>query len=95
MNLTLILGASVTLAWDSSPDAALYRLYVGTQSMAAGNPPLVGYTVPVEENFWTVDGLDFRREYFFVVTAINGDGLESGYSNEVQYEPLPPGQEKK
>ena len=87
MNLTLVLGASVMLAWDSVPDAALYRLYVATQSMAAGNPPLVGYTVPIEENFWTVDGLEFKREYFFVVTAVNSQGMESEYSNEVTYEP--------
>jgi hypothetical protein len=44
---------------------------------------------------FTVTGLDFRTLYYFVVTAINGDGLESGYSNEVTHEPLPPGQEKK
>jgi hypothetical protein len=87
VNCLWILAASVTLAWDSVPDAALYRLYVGMQSMVAGNPPLVGYTVPVDDNTWTVDGLNYRQEYFFVVTAVNFDGLESGYSNEVEYEP--------
>jgi len=87
VNCLWILAASVTLAWDPSPDAALYRLYVGIQSIVGGNPPLVGYTVPVELNKWTVDGLDYRTEYFFVVTEVNAEGVESGYSNEVSYEP--------
>lgn len=92
-----ILAASITLVWDpsASPDILLYRVYTGIQSMLAGNPPLTGNSVTDGSMEFTVTGLDFRTIYFFVTTAINKDGVESGYSNEVQYEPLPPGLEKK
>ena len=84
-----LIAASVLLAWDASPvpDVALYRLYVGIQSLRAGNPPLTVY--PTQEAQFQVDGLDYRTESFFCVTAINLAGLESEYSNEVQYTPKP------
>ena len=72
---------------ESRPDVVLYRLYVGIQSLRAGNPPLTVY--PTQEAQFQVDGLDYRTEYFFCVTAINLAGLESEYSNEVQYTPKP------
>ena len=86
-----LIAASVLLAWDSSPDpdVALYRLYVGIQSLQAGNPPLNESGYPVEDTQFEVTGLDYGTEYFFCVTAINFDGMESGYSNEVQYTPKP------
>ena len=76
-------AASVTLLWDPNPepDNALYRLYVGILSIKAGNPPLMGF--PTEKTIYTVEGLDYLRTYYFVVTAENNDHLESGYSNEV------------
>ena len=88
-----LIAASVLLAWDASPDpdVALYRLYVGIQSiqsLRAGNPPLTGYSA--QEAQFQVDGLDYGTEYFFCVTAINLAGLESEYSNEVQYLSIPP-----
>lgn len=84
-----LIAASVLLAWDASPDpdAALYRLYVGIQSLSASNPPLTSYST--QEAQFQVDGLDYGTEYFFCVTAINLAGLESEYSNEVQYTPKP------
>ena len=90
----LILAASVTLGWDKSPEATVskYRLYVGIQSMVAGNPPLVNYEIANSSAAPTykVDGLDLGTQYFFVVTAVDGQGFESGYSNEVAYTPMPP-----
>ena len=76
-------AASVTLQWDRNlePDIALYRLYVGIQSIKAGNPPLMEF--PTQETIYTVEGMDYLRTYYFVVTAENRAGLESGYSNEV------------
>ena len=85
-----LIAASVLLAWDASPDpdAALYRLYVGIQSLRAGNPALTGYST--QEAQFQVNGLDYGTdEDFFCVTAINLAGLESEYSNEVQYTPTP------
>jgi len=84
-----LIAASVLLAWDTSPDpdVGLYRLYVGIQSLRADNPPLTGYST--QEAQFQVEGLDYGTEYFFCVTAINLAGLESEYSNEVQYTPKP------
>ena len=96
-HILLVLAASITLVWDRSPspDVLLYRVYTGIQSMLVGNPPLTGNSVTDGTMEFTVTGLSFRTLYFFVVTAINGDGAESAYSNEVTYEPLPPGQVRK
>jgi hypothetical protein len=90
-----VLAVSVTLAWDPVIEASSYRLYVGIQSLRAGNPPITCY--PTET--WIagrpttqqkVDGLDIGTQYFFVATAFANE-LESGYSNEVTYTPtLPP-----
>ena len=84
-----LIAVSVLLGWDneSLPDVALYRLYAGIQSLRAGNPPLTGYSTQKAQ--LRVDGLDYGTEYFFCVTAINFAGLESEYSNEVQYTPTP------
>jgi len=86
----LLLAASVMVSWDPNPepDIALYRVYVGIQSMEEGNPPLVGYTV-AEGHGFVVEGLEYRTEYFFVATAVNFEGVESGYSNEVRHTPIP------
>ena len=93
MTWILILATSVTLGWDKSPEATVskYRLYVGIQSMVAGNPPLVNYEIANSSAAPTykVDGLDLGTQYFFVVTAVDGQGFESGYSNEVTYTPMP------
>jgi hypothetical protein len=90
-------AASVTLQWDRNlePDIAFYRVYVGILSIKAGNPPLMEYPPPgdppIQETIYTVEGLDYLRHYYFVVTAVNRAGLESGYSNELPvYLELPP-----
>jgi chitodextrinase len=46
--------------------------------------------VPWPDTQYQVDGLTYGTTYWFVVTAINSDGLESAYSNEVAYTPMPP-----
>ena len=85
----------VTLAWDanSETDLAGYKVYYGT---TAGDPysgsgssegaspiivPLSSLANPSSPEF-SVHGLA-DGTYFFVATAYNTAGLESGYSNEV------------
>jgi hypothetical protein len=86
VSLSLLLAASVTLAWDASPNASSYRLYVGIQSLQAGNPPLVFY--PTRATQCQVDGLDYGTRYYFAATAF-ANGLETVYSNEVSYVATP------
>jgi hypothetical protein len=75
-------GASVTLAWNPSPDSNVtgYRLYYGTASHNYTN------TVPADLSATaTVAGLAEGATYVFAVTAINNLGMESDYSNEISY----------
>jgi hypothetical protein len=84
----------VTLAWDanSETDLAGYKIYYGTKSggpyngtgSSEGASPVVvplGSTNLVSPQF-TVHGLQ-NQTYYFVATAYNTEGYESGYSNQV------------
>ena len=85
----------VTLAWDPNgeSDVAGYKVYYGTtaggpyrgSSSSDGESPIVvplnSLTNSANPEF-TVHGLQEVTNYF-VVTAYNTGGLESGYSNEV------------
>jgi hypothetical protein len=76
---------SVTLAWDASPSAGVggYRIYYGLQ---AGS-----YL------FWTNAGLVLTQtvvlphpgRWYFAATAVCTNGIESAFSNEVQWEAKP------
>jgi hypothetical protein len=81
-----VLAVSVTLAWDPVIGASSYRLYVGIQSLRAGNPPLTFYQTNLTE--YQVDGLDVGTKYFFCATALGANGVESEYSNEVAHTPI-------
>ena len=84
----------VTLAWDANTetDLAGYKVYYGTTpggsyngsgSSDGASPiivPLGSLASPSSPQF-TVHGLT-EGAYYFVATAYNADGLESGYSNE-------------
>ena len=93
----------VTLGWDANaePDLAGYKVYYKTGS---SGPPYNGtgadqgsspVTVPIRDLAdadnpgYTVSGLSDSEVSFFVVTAYDTEGLESGYSNEVP--PAPTG----
>jgi fibronectin type 3 domain-containing protein len=77
-------GASVTLAWDPNPetDLAGYRVYYGTASRSYSQTNSAGN---VTTN--VVGGLATGITYYFAVTAYNTSGLESDFSNEVNYTP--------
>lgn len=77
---------TVTLAWDASPDTAhvgAYRIHFGPGSRHylfstnAGLSLTQTVTVP------------YPADWFFAVTAIGTNQLESAFSNEVQWRALP------
>ena len=76
---------TVTLAWDASPstNVAGYRVHYGTN---AGVYPLVTNVGLVLTQ--TVV-LPRNGRWFFTVTAVDRIGIESIYSNEVQWEAKP------
>ena len=76
---------SVTLAWDASPSASIagYRVYYGTNSRAYGFVTNAGL---VQTQRVT---LPRPGRWFFAATAYDNIGLESDYSNEVQWEGKP------
>ena len=72
----------IRLAWDfnSEPDLAGYKLYLGNSSRNYTQVIDLGMT-----NQYTIRDLIDGTVYFFALTAYNQKGLESGFSNEVQY----------
>ena len=79
--------SSITLAWNPGAGNAIagYRLYDGVASRTYTNVIVTGN---VTTN--TVTGLVSGVTYFFAVTAVGTNGLESDYSAEVSYAvPLP------
>ena len=77
-------AASVTLAWDASPDASVtgYRIYYGPASGAYTNSATVGNVTNA-----TLTNLKAGAIYYFAATAYDGAGLESAFSNETSYTP--------
>jgi PKD repeat protein len=95
-------AAQVTLAWDPNNESDLigYKLYYktgtsgppydGTGATDGDSPVLLqmeNLTDPTNPEY-TIYALDETATYFFTITACNGSGNESGYSNEVSYTPL-------
>jgi len=76
---------SVTLAWDPSPSGSIvgYRIYYGTNSRAYGFVTNAGL---VQTQRVT---LPHPGRWFFAATAYDTIGLESDFSNEVQWEAKP------
>ena len=86
----------VTLQWDANreSDRAGYRIYYDTASGAPyegrgaveGNSPVDVKAALVEDGDtarFTLTGLSDEADYYFVLTAYNTRGMESGYSVEV------------
>ncbi len=74
---------SLTLKWDPSPSADVsgYNLYRSTHS---GSGYVRVNQTPVPSTSFTDSTLRYDTTYYYVCTAVNHAGLESGYSNEVQ-----------
>jgi hypothetical protein len=79
--VTVTAAESVSLSWDSNPEPDIvgYRLYYGTH---AGS--YAAY-IDTKATMATVSNLLEGTTYFFAVTASNGAGGESDFSNEVAY----------
>ena len=99
---SLSYSAEVTFAWDANTESDLagYKLYYKTGS--SGEPyegtgidqgdsgisiPLDDLATPNNPSF-TVTGLQNNEFYYFVLTALDTSGIESGYSAEVMYESI-------
>ena len=72
------------MSWTASPDANVtgYRVYYGTAPGAYSQPRGSGLTTG-NATSWTVSGLNPGTLYYFAVTAVDSQGNESAYSNEV------------
>ncbi len=73
------LAADVVLKWDASvsPGITGYKVHYGRSSRNYGEPIAVG-----NQTTYTVRDLA-NGKWYFSVTAIDGKGNESGFSNEV------------
>ena len=75
-----LFGASVVLRWqpNTEPDLTGYNIYYGTQPRSY-RPP-----IPVEGTAtYTLEGLEENTLYYFAVTAVDNNGNESGFSEEI------------
>ena len=73
---------TATLSWTAPPASITgYRVYHGTSSRSYSQA--LGSGAFVDASTYVVTGLQSGRTYYFAVTAIDGTGEESGFSNEV------------
>jgi fibronectin type 3 domain-containing protein len=73
-------NAQVSLAWDGVSGAAGYNVY---RSPVSGGGWVKANASPVNGTVFTDPGLRNARTYYYIVTALDGPGNESGPSNEV------------
>jgi Fibronectin type III domain len=82
IGLNHTMAASVSLSWNQNSDPAItgYNIYYGTVSGAYTNNVTVGNIAAV-----TIADLQAGVTYYFVATAFDAFGDESGFSNETQF----------
>lgn len=80
--LTPIYSATATISWDpnSESDLSHYKIYYGQSSGSYGAPVDVGNVTS-----FTITKLEELTDYYFVVTALDFSGNESGFSLEVTH----------
>jgi hypothetical protein len=73
---------SVNLSWDASAGAGVvgYNVYRGS---ALGGPYSKLNSALEASTAYTDDSVTAGQTYYYVTTAVNGNGDESGYSNQV------------
>ncbi len=86
----LCFSASINLAWQESASSGIvkYRLYISLISglYAKGYDDNARVIIDSSSDCWTtatIEGLTPGLRYYFVVSAVNSNGLESDFSNEV------------
>lgn len=72
---------TVDLAWGSSADAVGYNIYRGTVS---GGPYTVINSSLDSSTAYSDDTVASGQTYYYVVTAVNSDSDQSGYSNQTR-----------
>jgi hypothetical protein len=74
-----LIAADVSLAWDASvtPEVVGYKVYYGNSPGVYGTSISIG-----NQTTYTVTGLT-SGTYYFAVSALDGSGNESDFSNEV------------
>lgn len=71
---------SVALNWNASGSSVMgYFVYRGT---ASGGPYTKLITAPDPATTYTDSGVQSGVTYYYVVTAVNGNGVESAFSNQ-------------
>ncbi len=85
LSATLVHAQKVRLAWDASPspDVVGYRIHFGTN---AGNYSFVTNVGLVRTQTVVVP---HTGRWFFAATAVDANGMESPFSNQVQWEGKP------
>ncbi len=73
-------NAQVSLAWNAVMGAAGYNIY--RSPLSGGGFVKLNSTPLAETSYTDMVGLKNGKKYFYVVTAMDGVGNESGYSNE-------------
>ena len=83
-----VFAGEAVLSWDSNdwtidPDLAGYKIYYGAVSGNYTSTIDIGLINPDGVPTYTVNNLAEGNTYYFVVTAYDTSGNESGFSNEV------------
>jgi len=75
--------STAVLSWNAANDSRVtaYRVYYGTASRTYLQSP--GHGLGSGNTTYTATNLQSGKKYYFAVTAIDGTGKESAYSNEV------------
>lgn len=72
-----VTGHSVTVTWNTSPNASSYNLYRAT----ASGGPYVQVASGITVTTYSDTQVGHSQTLYYVATAVNGNS-ESGYSNE-------------
>ena len=100
----LIYAADVTLAWSGNTESDLAGYYIYYKNGTSGAPyngtgvdegdsPIkipLGYFADPANPEYTLHGLSDTETSYFVLTAYDTEDNESGFSNEVSYQPIAP-----
>ena len=72
---------TVDLTWTASPDAVGYNIYRGAVS---GGPYTMINSALDSTTAYTDSTVVSGQTYYYVTTAVDGNGIDSGYSNQSQ-----------